>query len=452
MGSTQSESHFEAGPSQQPVPGALLVFSGVAPQLRTVPMGVNAPTVFGREDVAGAALPDERVSRQHCTVSFDGRQFTLEDLGSRNGTWVDGVKVEGVAKAAPGSLVRMAQSIFLLCEDVRRFQAGTVTTEGAVVGPAYRAVLDQIALGARGGATVLVTGENGSGKELAAKTFHEAAAKSGPFVVVNCAAIPATLAESLLFGSVKGSYSDAKDTRGYVREAHGGTLFLDELGELDLKVQAKLLRVVEHNEVLAVGASTYVPVQVRVVSATHRDLRAAVDAGTFREDLYYRLAQFPVRLPPLRERREEIPWLVVHALGELTAHPSLIELAMLRPWPGNVRELLSQVKKAAATARTQQSAAVRDAHLDKTAGMPTGQHPAAVLGGSRPPDETLPAGPAAMTVSFSKEQVLSALESNGWNKAKAQRLLGIRNRTTFIRLIEKYELRRPGDAEDEDPE
>ncbi len=447
MGSTQSESHFEAGPAQLPVPGALLVFSGSAPQLRTVPLAVNVPVVFGREDVAGAALPDDRMSRQHCTVAFDGRQFTLEDLGSRNGTWVDGVKVEGATKASPGSVVRMAQSLFLLCEDVRRFQAGTVTTDAAVVGPAYRAVLDQIALGARGGATVLVTGENGSGKELAAKAFHEAAAKSGPFVVVNCAAIPSTLAESLLFGSVKGSYSDAKDARGYVREANGGTLFLDELGELDLKVQAKLLRVVEQNEVLAVGASTYLPVQVRVVSATHRDLRGAVAAGTFREDLYCRLAQFAVRLPPLRERREEIPWLVVHALGDLIAHPSLIELAMLRPWPGNVRELLSQVKKAAATARSQQSSVVRDSHLDQTAGMPTGQHPVV-----RPGNETLPAGPSAMAVSFTKDEVLAALESNGWNKAKAQRALGIRNRTSFIRLVEKYALRRPGDAVDDPPE
>ncbi len=191
-------------------------------------------------------------------------------------------------KAAGPCVLRIAQSLFLLCDDLRKFQAGTVTTGARVIGPAYRAVLDQVALAARGRATVLVTGENGAGKELLARAFHEAASPAGPFVAVNCAAIPSTLAESLLFGTVKGSYGDARDTRGYVKEASGGTLFLDELGELDLK----LLRVVEHNEVLAV--------QVRIFSATNRDLAAMVEEKTFREDLYHRLAQFRVRLPALR--------------------------------------------------------------------------------------------------------------------------------------------------------
>ena len=373
MSTTESESHYEQNPSELPVPGALLVFSGSTPQLRSVAVPLNTTVVFGRDDVGGAALPDPRVSQPHCELSFDGKQFTINDAGSRNGTWVDGVKVEPGAprKAGSGSVLRIAQSIFLLCDDLRRFQAGTVTTGERVIGPAYRAVLDQVALGARGGSTVLVIGENGAGKELLARAFHEAATKSGPFVAVNCAAIPTTLAESLLFGALKGSSTDAKDAKGYVREANNGTLFLDELGELDVKVQAKLLRVVEQDEVMPVGSSTCFPAKVRVFSATNRDLGADIEAKTFREDLYYRLAQFRVRLPPLRERREEIPWFIVHALGGQTAHPSLIELAMLRPWPGNVRELIAQAKKAAAHAQAENSQVVRDKHLDSTAGLPT---------------------------------------------------------------------------------
>lgn len=458
---TESESHYEEDPAVRPLPGALLVFSGGAPQLRTVAMTTGNAVQFSRDDVGGAALPDQRVSNPHCELTFDGRQFTVSDLNSRNGTWLDGEQVmPGTPRmASNGSVLRIAGSIFLLCGDVRRFQAGTVTTGERVIGPAYRAVIDQVMQSARGGASVLVVGENGTGKELLARMFHEAATKSGPFVAINCAAIPQSLAESQLFGTVKGSYTEAKDTLGHIRTAHNGTLFLDELGELDLKVQAKLLRVVEQKEVQPVGASTYVPVEVRFISATNRDLAAAMEAKEFREDLYFRLAHSVVRLPALRDRKEEIPWLIAHALaelpaspeGEMTAHPSLVEKAMLRDWPGNVRELIAQIRKAGTQAKAGRAgeatptSVVRDKHLD-TVVRSTGQHPAIVLG--KPNNETLPARPSVMPAGkHSKEQVLAALEANGFVIAATQRALGIPNRTTLVRLITKYELKRPGGEE-----
>jgi DNA-binding NtrC family response regulator len=455
MASTASESVYEQQGADVPVPGALLVFSVNAAQLRTAAVPKSATVVFGRDDVGGSALPDARVSQPHCELSFDGRHFTVNDLSSRNGTWVDGVKVEpgSPRKASSGSVVRIAQSIFLLCDDVRRFRAASVTlTDGKVIGPAYRAVLDQVALGARSGGPVLVLGENGSGKEFLAQTFHEAANKSGPFIPVNCAEITKTISQSLLFGSVKGVATDVKETKGYIREANGGTLFLDELGELDQGIQAQLLRVVEQNEVMPVGATTYVPVKVRLISATNRNLGEMVEKKEFRQDLYYRLAQFQVRLPPLRDRREEIPWLITHTLGEKLAHPSLVERAMLRPWPGNIRELIAQTKNASAQATAEQSAVVRDKHLDAAAGMPTatGSHPAFVP--ARPIDETSPARPSAIAPKFGREELLAALTANQWNIAATQRTLGIPNRTTLVRMLDKYELSRPAGQPPDEPD
>src|SRR5262249_35498203 len=158
---------------------------------------------------------------------------------------------------------------------------------------------------------VLITGPSGAGKELAARTYHEATGQKGPLVAVNCAGIPAAIAEGLLFGARKGAWTDLKeDIVGHLPAANGGTLFLDEIAELDLKVQAKLLRAVEDQQVTKVGETAPKKISVRICAATHRDMRDAIDAEDFRSDLYYRLAQVDVRLPSLVERREEVPWLI----------------------------------------------------------------------------------------------------------------------------------------------
>src|SRR5262249_37124515 len=199
-------------------------------------------------------------------------------------------------------------------------------------------------------ATVLVEGETGTGKEAVAESIHrESAREGGPFVVVDCGAIPSELLESELFGHDKGAFTGAVAAReGAFEAAAGGTLFLDEIGELSLELQPKLLRAIERREIKRVGRTRYTSVDVRLVAATHRDLRAMVNAEAFRSDLYYRLAVVAVRLPPLRERSEDLPQLVEHLLGGLaasaqarsglTSPASLRELAR-HAWPGNVREL-----------------------------------------------------------------------------------------------------------------
>ncbi len=425
--STQSESHFAPGEDERPVPGALLVFSGNAPMLRAFEVAPG-PVTLGRDD---SMLPDTKMSRQHARFVFDGPGWTVTDLDSRNGSAVDGLPITGDARAASGSLVRLAQSLFLLVDDVRRFQAAAVSTQGAVIGPTLRAPLDRVALAARGGATVLITGENGTGKELAARTFHEAAAPKGPLVSLNCATLQKGTAERELFGAVKGAYTDLKaDAEGVVQAADGGVLFLDEIGELEPDVQAKLLRFVENQEARPVGATTAKRVNVRVCAATNMNLRQRVDAGAFRRDLFYRLAQVEVRLPLLRERREEIPFLIDSVLRELPvrqAHASFVEAALLRPWPGNVRELLSQVKHSATQAHAAGSDRLRAEHLDAEAGYPTDRAMAEAT-----------AATGTKSAAISKEEIEKALQVHGGNVSATARALGIKHKTALYRLMAKH--------------
>jgi len=212
--------------------------------------------------------------------------------------------------------------------------------------------------------TVLLAGETGTGKELAARAVHyHSARKDRRFVPVNCGALPAELVESELFGHVRGAFTGAAGPkRGLFEEAEGGTIFLDEIGELPLPVQVKLNRVLQEKEARRVGDTTPVKVNVRVIAATHRDLKAEVQAGRFREDLFYRLNVFPVVLPPLRERREDIPLLASHFLEKhaqvlgrpiTTFDPDALRVLTGYPWPGNVRELENAIERAVAVAQGQ---------------------------------------------------------------------------------------------------
>jgi transcriptional regulator with GAF, ATPase, and Fis domain len=222
-------------------------------------------------------------------------------------------------------------------------------------------------------ATVLVTGETGTGKELLARWIHSRSARrAGPFVAVNCGAIPETLLETELFGHEKGAFTSALTARaGKFEQADGGTIFLDEVGDMSPAMQVKLLRVLQEKTVERVGGSRPVRVDVRVIAATNRDLKAAVREGKFREDLYYRLAVVPLELPPLRERREDIPLLAQHLMGrvreQLVVDVSLSRdaLAVLEThsWPGNVRELENVLVRAAIMAAAAGDREVRPAHL-----------------------------------------------------------------------------------------
>ena len=223
--------------------------------------------------------------------------------------------------------------------------------------PAMQAVFALIRQAAPGDASVLITGESGTGKELVARALHyDSPRAERPFVPVNCAAVPAGLLESELFGHVKGAFTGAVAARrGLIREAEGGTLFLDEIGDMAPELQAKLLRVIEDRSVRPVGSDEAVAVDLRLIAATNKDLVVRIQEGLFREDLYYRLAVIPIQLPPLRERREDIPLLAEHFLRRAIAAsgkpihgftPEAMSALLRHPWPGNVRELENVVARA----------------------------------------------------------------------------------------------------------
>ncbi len=297
-----------------------------------------------------------------------------------------------------------------------------------------REVFDLIRRVADSQTNVLITGESGTGKELAAKAIHfNSDRRGGPFVPVNCAAIPEALLESELFGHLKGSFTDAKgDKRGLFEEANGGTLFLDEISELPVMLQAKLLRAIQEKEIRRVGSTKAVAVDVRIIAATNLSLTDEVKAKRFREDLYYRLNVIEIRMPPLRERREDIPLLVdaflkkcaeanrkaVKGIGE-----SALAMLLDYPWPGNVRELENVIERAVTLARGEKV-------------MPEDLPPA--VHGSRgdrkviddAADRTLP------LEEVEKEYILRILDKTGGNKYQAAQLLGIDRKTLYRKLGE----------------
>ena len=205
-------------------------------------------------------------------------------------------------------------------------------------------------------ARVLITGENGTGKEVVARLLHEQSARANkPLVEVNCAAIPSELIESELFGHIKGSFTNAvKDRAGKFEQADGGTLFLDEIGDMSLSAQTKVLRALQESEITRVGSDKTIHVNVRVLAATNKDLKAEIEKGNFREDLYHRLNVIPIHVPTLDERREDIPLLVEHfadiickeeGWGKKTFQPAAIKALQARDWPGNIRELRNIVER-----------------------------------------------------------------------------------------------------------
>ncbi len=321
---------------------------------------VSERVVVGSADRAQIVVADPTVSRLHAELDLREDGLWVRDLGSRNGTYVRGVFVVEARLSAEREIRLGSVTVAVEPAESPPAPGWAGDSFGPLVGKA-RGMQRLYATLARVAATeysVLVQGETGTGKELVARAIHEASPRrQGPLVVVDCAAIPESLFESQLFGHARGAFTGAASARvGDVEEANGGTLFLDEVGELPLSMQPKLLRVLESRTIRRVGESQARSVDVRVVSATHRDLLAMVNAGTFREDLYFRLAAIPVQVPPLRERPEDVPLLVRRFLprghdgvlpAELTA-----ELAERR-WPGNVRELRNFVERAVALGPTE---------------------------------------------------------------------------------------------------
>jgi len=304
-------------------------------------------------------VEDPTVSRFHCEILVDEGGVRVRDLKSRNNTVLDGVAVVE-AFVRVGSLIRLGKTVlrFELSTETNRVPLSEETRFGSLTGvsPAMRAAFAMFARAAESDATVLLEGETGTGKSQAAHSIHKKSARSsGPFIVVDCGAIHGNLLESELFGHEKGSFTGATDKRvGAFEEASGGTLFLDEIGELGIDLQPKLLRALEAREVRRVGANTYRPVNVRVIAATNRDLRADVNVGRFRADLYFRLAVVTIGMPPLRQRPEDIPAIAEEIIVSLRAPKEAADqlrtpefMAQIRnaAWTGNVRELRNYIER-----------------------------------------------------------------------------------------------------------
>jgi transcriptional regulator with GAF, ATPase, and Fis domain len=320
------------------------------------PLGI-APLVVGSGEDCDIVVPDQRVSRRHCRISLASSGVVVRDLGSKNGTYIMGVEVlEGVLLA--GSTARIGSSTISL----RTVDAPTViplspeVSFGGAVGASVvmRALFALLDRAARTSETVVLLGESGTGKEILARAIHDKSPRSeGPFVVLDCSAVAANLVEAELFGNEVGAFTGAERARpGLFEQAHRGTLFLDEIGELPIDLQPKLMRALESRRTRRLGASEWKSFDTRIVAATHRDLRARVTAGSFREDLYYRLAVVEAHVPPLRDRREDIPLLVERFLGSMAPPvgldalpPSALALFASHDWPGNVRELRNMVSR-----------------------------------------------------------------------------------------------------------
>jgi two-component system response regulator GlrR len=297
--------------------------------------------------------------------------------------------------------------------------------------PAMDALLAEARLAAQSGAALLIQGESGTGKELLARAIHRASPRRAkPFVAINCGAIPAELLESELFGHVKGAFTGAgRDHPGLFLSAEGGTVFLDEIGDMPPPLQVKLLRVLQEGEVRPVGATETRPVDVRILSATHRNLEEAIVSGEFREDLYYRLNVVTLTLPPLRERREDVPLLARHFLTALTEKydrrihgfaPDALDMLTAADWPGNIRQLHNVLEQCVAlcTTSTIPASLVSRALRDK-------------------PAEIQPLAEARST--FERDYLITLLKLTRGQVSEVARLAG-RNRTEVYRLLQRHGL------------
>jgi len=389
--------------------------------------GPGAALRLGRDGDNDLVLHDDLASRHHAVVEVSAGRLVLRDLESTNGTVVNNVRIRA-CELSSGDIVRCGRSAIRVSfrEDLSRFPSAVTDRldEMWSRSPVMQQLFTLIKRIASSPLPVLVLGETGTGKELVARALHRLSSRaSRPFVAVNCAALPRELIESELFGHERGAFTGATATRkGAFEQASRGTLFLDEIGELGLDLQPRLLRAVETGVFRRVGGSEEVQVAVRVVAATNRDLADEVQAGRFRQDLYYRLYGLSVRLPPLRARPEDVPFLAEVFLGQqgngYTLTPDAARALAAHSWPGNVRELRLAIERAVALAAGTQ--------LDRD-----------VFELSAPPEAaaSAPASAAPQTLEAVERLAIErALDQHNGNKRAAATTLGIAYSTLYEKL------------------
>jgi DNA-binding NtrC family response regulator len=343
-------------------------------------------------------VPDIRVSRDHARLHLRDGAWFLQDLGSKNGTFVNGRRVDASTPIASGATIEVGNTFLTLrsssaplLADAVGVGVGSKAYGLATMLPELADAFERLSTIARSSdGHVAILGETGVGKDVLAQAYHQLTRRSGAFIAINCAALPDGLVESQLFGHKKGAFSGATtESPGFVRAADGGTLFLDEIGDLPLLAQASLLRVLQAREVTPIGASRAVPVDVRVVSATHRDIPSMVAQEKFRHDLWARLKDFVLELPPLRARTEDMGLLISAAISRHAADRArdvrltagAARAMLMRRWPENVRELASAIGHALSFARND---------LIDTGDLPPDQAPRTV---GRPPSYPLRSRP-----------------------------------------------------------
>ena len=403
--------------------------------------------VVGTHESCDLVLTDPTVSRQHIEIALVPDGYRIRDLDSKNGTFLDSVRVHDVVVDG-GTRLRIGETTIDTkpLGDTVEIALSPATRMGPLIGRSakMRRIFALVGKVAPTDTTVLLTGESGTGKEVAARAIHEHSRRAdGPFVVVDCAALPPTLIESELYGHERGAFTGAERTRvGAFESAAGGTVFLDEIGELPLDLQTRLLGAIERRQVQPLGSRRSRAIDVRLVAATNRDLRREVNKGSFRADLYFRIAVITLEMPALRERPEDIALYVESFLAEHASagHPfridaeTMAELAARR-WPGNVRELRNALERAAALGELEPaSAGPAPADTSPPATAPeTGEIAA---------DPTIPfkTGKALLVDRWERAYVEALMQRHGGNITQAARSADI-DRVYLLRLLDKFGMR-----------
>ena len=416
-------------------------------------MSLGLPNVrIGTSPDNDLVLTDRAVSRRHAEIRMTPNGLLLRDLGSTNGTFINDVRITE-AYIPPDAECRLGYSNLLIRQrtEERKVAVPRQNHLGELVGSSerMRELYGLIRAVAPTPTTVHLHGESGSGKELVARTLHTFSGRSGPFMVFDASVADAEMVRNDLFGHIKGAFTGATGSReGAFRQAHTGTLFIDEIGELPLDLQPRLLRVLETREVTPIGSDKSSRVDVRVITATHRDLAEMVRTGAFRADLFYRLSVVPIELPSLREIREDIPLMTEHLCQQLqlSCRISAAAMAALQsyPWPGNVRELRNVLERAAVMCGDREIRP-EDLRLPKTALAPAPTFPMAASTPSPTPVEPIsipkPGGADARAHlrEMERQMIIDAMERNRHNKAAVARELGI-PLSTLKRRIKEYQI------------